>query len=148
MVCDGFASNCELHPGVETRTTRCETAFDWCIPMATSMSPTLVMLLLEIPAMDVMASHRAANPVLSKNENRLRSQNISEDLIKITMMMLKLTLLLLFGTVTVLTAFTPTTKDRPSLRLQSTAKEQHFKHMEELAHKLRLQVFDVDSGTF
>jgi hypothetical protein len=63
--------------------------------------------------------------------------------------MMKSTLLLLFGTVTVLTtAFVPATKHRPSLALQSTAKEQHFKHMEELAHKMRLQVFDVDSGTF
>lgn len=60
--------------------------------------------------------------------------------------------LALLLTATAVVGFAPTTSSRvfpattSTVLLHTTAKEQQFAHLEDLAHKLRLRVFDVDTG--
>ena len=63
-------------------------------------------------------------------------------------MIQKHAVLALLLTATAVVGFAPTTSTRAPLTVlfHTTAKDQQFAHLEDLAHKLRLRVFDVDTG--
>ena len=115
--------------------------------MAIFFFPSLVLWLiprfsllfhLQQKAIQYIASHHSQ----ATNRKRMRMR----------MKMQKCAALALMLTATSVVSFAPTTSTRvlpatsSTLILHTTAKEQQFTHLEEMAHKFRLRVFDVDTG--